>query len=278
MLSSFVKTRAAFSFARAFGCKAGFKTINVEKRGNIGCITLNRPKALNALSTEMLGEIMEATKCINNNPNIGAIVISGSERAFAAGADVKEMAEMSYVDTLNQEFLKAETSLGFQKKPVIAAVNGFALGGGCELAMACDIIIAGEGAKFGQPEVKLGITPGLGGTQRLVRAIGKSRAMELVLTGDMIDAEEAKSLGLVSRIVPKEKVVEEAMKTAAKIASLSKPVIAKAKASVQKAQEVSLQEGLDFERELFHSCFALEDRKEGMDAFLNKRTPQFKDC
>jgi enoyl-CoA hydratase len=250
--------------------------ILVETRGAAGLITLNRPAALNALCDALMIELGTALRAFDADHTIGAIVITGSEKAFAAGADIKEMKDKSFADVVADDFIgnRWETVLEI-KKPVIAAVAGFALGGGCELAMMCDIIIAADTAKFGQPEINLGIIPGAGGTQRLTRAVGKAKAMEMILTGRMMDAAEAERAGLVSRIVPAAELVAEAVKVAEKIATLSRPVVAMAKEAVNIAHETSLTEGVRFERRVFQSCFALADRSEGMTAFAEKRKPSF---
>ncbi|MDR3518618.1 MAG: enoyl-CoA hydratase [Azospirillaceae bacterium] len=254
-----------------------YDNILVESRGAVGLITLNRPKALNALSDALVTELGHALAGFEADDAIGAIVITGSERAFAAGADIKEMASRSFVDVYLADFITAKwEQVAKARKPVIAAVAGFALGGGCELAMMCDFIIAADTARFGQPEITIGTIPGAGGTQRLTRFVGKSKAMEMVLTGRMIDATEAERSGLVSRIVPAAELVEEAVKTAAKIAALSRPIVLLAKEAVNRAYETTLAEGVRFERRLFHSTFATADQKEGMSAFVEKRPPEFK--
>jgi enoyl-CoA hydratase len=254
-----------------------FENILVSNKGRVGLITLNRPKALNALCDALVAELGKALDAFEADPEIGAIVITGSEKAFAAGADIKEMKDRSFIDVYAKDFI----TIGWERvaqcrKPVIAAVAGFALGGGCEMAMMCDFIIAAETAKFGQPEVTLGIIPGAGGTQRLARAVGKAKAMDLVLTGRMMDAAEAERAGLVARVVPAEKLLEEAMAAAEKIAAMSLPVAMMAKESVNRAFETTLAEGIRFERRMFHAAFATEDQKEGMAAFVDKRKPAFK--
>jgi enoyl-CoA hydratase len=253
-----------------------YEHILVERRGAIGILQLNRPKMLNALSVDVFREIARAIDDYEADETIGAIVITGSERAFAAGADIKEMQPKGYIDMFKADFIAIG---GYRvaecRKPTIAAVSGFALGGGCELAMMCDIIIASDTAKFGQPEITLGTIPGLGGTQRLTRAVGKSKAMDLCLTGRMMDAAEAERAGLVSRIVAADKLMEEAVAVADKIASMSKPAVMAAKEAVNRAFESTLAEGLSAERNLFHGTFALEDRSEGMAAFMAKRPPKF---
>ncbi len=252
-----------------------YKTIIVETRGRVGLITLNRPKALNALNAELISELNQALDRYESDDGVGAIVVTGSERAFAAGADIKEMQEKSFGDVIRNDFIAPWERITRCRKPVIAAVAGYALGGGCELAMMCDIIIAADTAKFGQPEITLGTLPGSGGTQRLTRAVGKSKAMEMILTGRMMDAEEAERANLVSRVVAAEDVVDEAIKTAERIADMSMPVVAMAKEAVNRAYETTLSEGVRFERRLFQASFATEDRTEGMAAFAEKRQPAF---
>ncbi len=251
------------------------ETIIVEKRGKVGLITLNRPKALNALNSRVLREIVAAAGSFDADAEVGAIVITGSEKAFAAGADIKEMQEKSYVDVYMEDFFAGWEGLTRIRKPVIAAVSGYALGGGCELAMMCDFIIAADNAKFGQPEITLGVMPGMGGSQRLTRFVGKSKAMDMCLTGRMMDAAEAERSGLVSRVVPAAELVEEALKSAARIADMSLPAVMMTKEAVNRAYETTLAEGLRFERRVFHSMFALEDQKEGMAAFTEKRQAKF---
>ncbi len=254
-----------------------YENILVETRGRVGLITLNRPKALNALSPELMRELGEALTSFGSDDSIGAIVITGSEKAFAAGADIKAMKDWGYMDVYKADYITAEwETINGIRKPVIAAVAGYALGGGCELAMMCDFILAADTAKFGQPEINLGVLPGAGGTQRLPRFVGKAKAMEMVLTGRMMDAAEAERCGLVSRVLPPERLLDEAIKTAEKICELSLPVVMLAKESVNRAFETTLSEGVRFERRLFHSCFAIEDQKEGMAAFVEKRKPAFK--
>ena len=252
------------------------ETIIVEARGGVGLIRLNRPAALNALNSALLGELNEALSEFEQDKKIGAIVITGSEKAFAAGADIKEMQSMKFADMYLTDFFSGWDNVTRIRKPIIAAVSGYALGGGCELAMMCDFIIASDTAKFGQPEITLGVMPGMGGSQRLTRSIGKSKAMDLCLTGRMMDAAEAERCGLVSRVVPTSELLEEALKDASKIASFSQPVVMMAKETINRAYETTLAEGLRFERRVFHSMFALEDQKEGMAAFTAKRTPSFK--
>uniref|UniRef100_A0A8C4DE30 Enoyl-CoA hydratase, mitochondrial n=1 Tax=Dicentrarchus labrax TaxID=13489 RepID=A0A8C4DE30_DICLA len=257
-----------------------YEYILVEKRGdqsNVGFIQLNRPKALNALCDGLMKEVGQALDAFETDSEVGAIVITGSDRAFAAGADIKEMQNRTFQECYGGNFLAHWNRVSTVKKPVIAAVNGFALGGGCELAMMCDIIYAGEKAQFGQPEILLGTIPGAGGTQRLTRAVGKSLAMEMVLTGDRINAQEAKQSGLVSKIYPVDQLVSEAVKCGEKIASNSKLVSAMAKEAVNAAYELTLAEGNRLEKRLFHATFATDDRKEGMTAFVEKRKASFQD-
>ncbi|XP_064478861.1 enoyl-CoA hydratase, mitochondrial-like [Ornithodoros turicata] len=255
-----------------------YQNIIIEKKGaqqNVALVTLNRPKALNALSGPLMNEVANAVDELNADKSVGAIVITGSEKAFAAGADIKEMQPKDFPSCFTESFLSNWEKVAQSTKPVIAAVNGYALGGGCELAMMCDIIYAGENAKFGQPEIALGTIPGAGGTQRLTKAIGKSRAMELVLTGNHITAAEADKYGLVSKVFPVDKVVDEAVKLAEKIASFSQVSVAICKESVNNAYETTLSQGLKVEKRLFHATFALDDRKEGMSAFVEKRPAKF---
>ena len=252
-----------------------YETILVETRGKVGLITLNRPQALNALNSQLLGEVNQALDAFEADANIGCIVVTGSEKAFAAGADIKEMAGLSYPQIyLDNQFSGWERVAG-RRKPMIAAVAGFALGGGCEFAMMCDFIIAADNAKFGQPEIKLGVMPGMGGTQRLTRLVGRAKAMEMCLTGRMMGAEEAERSGLVARVVPAAELLNDALKTAETIASMSLPVVMMTKETVNRADEVTLQEGIRFERRVFHAMFATADQKEGMAAFVEKRAPRF---
>ena len=254
-----------------------FACILVETKDKVGLITLNRPKALNALNDELMNELGVALKRFDADEGVQCIVITGSEKAFAAGADIAAMANYSYMDTYKEDYITRNWETIRQiRKPVIAAVAGYALGGGCELAMMCDFIIAAENAKFGQPEIKLGTMPGAGGTQRLPRAISKSKAMDMCLTARMMDAAEAERAGLVSRIVPVEKLLEEALTAANTIASMSLPMVMMIKDSVNRAYETSLSEGIHFERRLFQASFATEDQKEGMQAFMEKRPAVFK--
>ncbi len=254
----------------------GYETIICETKGKVGLIRLNRPKALNALNTTVMHEITAALDGFEAEARIGAIVITGSEKAFAAGADIKEMQPLSYAEAYALDFFAHWERLTRIRKPIIAAVAGYALGGGCELAMMCDFIIAAESAKFGQPEITLGVMPGMGGSQRLTRAVGKAKAMEMCLTGRMMDAKEAERSGLVSRVVANNELIEEALKAADKIAAFSMPAVMMVKEAVNRADEATLAEGLRFERRLFHSLFAMEDQKEGMTAFIEKRTASFK--
>uniref|UniRef100_A0A023GKW4 Probable enoyl-CoA hydratase, mitochondrial n=1 Tax=Amblyomma triste TaxID=251400 RepID=A0A023GKW4_AMBTT len=266
------------ALARRGFAAAAYENILVEKKGaqqNVALVTLNRPKALNALSSALMTEVGDAIDALNKDESVGCIVITGSEKAFAAGADIKEMQSLTFAKCFTGNFLSHWDKVAHSIKPVIAAVNGYALGGGCELAMMCDIIYAGENAKFGQPEIILGTLPGAGGTQRLTKAIGKSRAMEMVLTGNQITAAEAEKYGLVSKVFPPGQLVEEAIKLAEKIAGYSQVSVALCKESVNHAFETTLQEGLRVEKRLFHASFALEDRKEGMTAFVEKRPPKY---
>src|SRR5215468_7431413 len=248
----------------------------VETTGRVGVIRLNRPQALNALNTALMSELAAAIDAFEADAGIGCIVITGSDKAFAAGADIKEMAGKSFMDAFMGNFVASWDRVARARKPVVAAVAGYALGGGCELAMQCDLIIAADNARFGQPEIKLGVIPGIGGTQRLTRAVGKAKAMDLILTGRMMDAAEAEHCGLVARVVPLAELMNETMKVADTIAALSLPSIMVAKEAVNRAFEVSLTEGVAFERRVFHGLFATEDQKEGMAAFVEKRPPQFK--
>jgi len=254
-----------------------FQNILAETRGRVGLITLNRPRQLNALNDALMDELGAALLAFDADDGVGAIVITGNEKAFAAGADIAAMARWSYMDVYRTGYISRNwETLTQVRKPVIAAVCGFALGGGCELAMMCDIVIAADSARFGQPEIKLGVIPGAGGTQRLPRAVGKAKAMDLILTGRMMDAAEAERAGLVSRVVPAASVLDEAIAAGAVIAEYSLPSVMMAKESINRAQQMTLDEGVLFERRVFHSLFATEDQKEGMDAFLAKRKPTFK--
>jgi enoyl-CoA hydratase len=252
------------------------KSEKIGEKQNVGLITLNRPKALNALCAQLMHELNEAIESFDKDDNVGAIIITGNERAFAAGADIKEMKDNTFSKNIKGAFLEHWNGVAKAKKPTIAAVNGYALGGGCELAMMCDIIYAGDKAKFGQPEIAIGTIPGAGGTQRLTRAVGKSKAMEIVLTGQQFTAQEAESSGLVSKVVPADQLLNETVKLAEKIASHSQVAVALAKDSVNKAYETTLQQGLDYEKRLFWATFATADQKEGMSAFAEKRAPNFK--
>lgn len=254
-----------------------YENIETSTQGHVGLIRLNRPKALNALCAALIVELGDALDGFEADDNIRCVVLTGSEKAFAAGADITEMADKSYVGAYLENFITdGWERVTTCRKPVIAAVAGYALGGGCELAMMCDFILAADNAKFGQPEITLGTIPGAGGTQRLTRFVGKSKAMEMVLTGRMMDAEEAERAGLVSRIVPLESLMEEAIKAADTIADMSMPVVFMAKEAVNRSYETTLSEGVRFERRVFHSTFATEDQKEGMAAFVEKRQPEFK--
>ncbi|MEO6533777.1 MAG: enoyl-CoA hydratase [Pseudolysinimonas sp.] len=252
-----------------------YSTILVEQRGRVGLITLNRPEALNAINSQLLTELLAAATAFDADAGVGAIVITGSERAFAAGADIKEMADKGYLDMYLADVFAIGDRLTAIRTPLIAAISGYALGGGCELAMMCDILIASDTAKFGQPEIKLGVIPGIGGSQRLTRAVGKALAMDLILTGRTIDAAEALRAGLVARVVPADRLLDEAMDAAATIAGMSLPVAMLAKESVNAAFETTLSSGLRFERRIFDSLFATDDQKEGMRAFTEKRDPRF---
>ena len=252
-----------------------YETILVTREGRVGTITLNRPKALNALNTQVMHEVTAAAAEFDADPGIGAIIITGSAKAFAAGADIKEMSSKSYSEVFDSDFFSEWAKLTAVRIPLIAAVAGYALGGGCELAMMCDVIIAADNAKFGQPEIKLGVLPGWGGSQRLTRAIGKSKAMDMILTGRMMDAVEAERSGLVSRVVPVDALLDEANSVATTIASMSRSASRMCKEAVNRAFESSLAEGLLYERRLFHSAFATDDQTEGMAAFIEKRDPNF---
>jgi enoyl-CoA hydratase len=252
-----------------------YETILVEQRGRVGLITLNRPKALNALNVQLAKDVTGALKIFDASEDIGCIVIAGSEKAFAAGADIKEMQALSYQDAHRLDWFHLWDLMPTIRKPIIAAVSGYALGGGCELAMMCDFIVASETAKFGQPEIKLGVMPAMGGSQRLTRAVGKAKAMDMCLTGRMMDVQEAERSGLVSRVVPAAGLMDEAMEAAATIAAMSLPVARMNKEAVNVAFETPLTQGLLYERRMFQSLFALNDQKEGMGAFVEKRPPQF---
>jgi enoyl-CoA hydratase len=252
-----------------------FETILVETRGRVGLVTLNRPQSLNALNSTLVGELNQALDGFEADAGIGCVVITGSEKAFAAGADIKEMQGKAYPATYLDDFITSWDRVAGRRKPIIAAVAGFALGGGCELAMMCDFILAADTARFGQPEIKLGVMPGAGGTQRLTRFVGKAKAMDMCLTGRMMDAAEAERCGLVSRVIPAADLVEEALKTATAIAGMSLPIAMMTKESVNRAYETTLAEGIRFERRVFHAMFATADQKEGMAAFVEKRPARF---
>lgn len=254
-----------------------YETLIVTTRGPVGLIQLNRPKQLNALNDRLMTELAQALDGFEADDGIGAIVVTGSEKAFAAGADIKEMAGYGFIDVYSGDFITRKWQrLAQCRKPTIAAVAGYALGGGCEVAMMCDFILAGDNARFGQPEINIGTIPGSGGTQRLTRFVGKSKAMEMCLTGRQMDAAEAERCGLVSRVVPVAELVDEAVRVAERIAKLSRPVVMMCKEAVNRAYETTLEEGVRFERRLFHATFGTEDQKEGMAAFVEKRQPQFK--
>jgi enoyl-CoA hydratase len=253
-----------------------YQNILVETQGRVGIIRLNRPQALNALNKALIAELTQAIEAFDADEKIGCMLITGNDKAFAAGADIKEMADKPFIDAYLGDFVSNWNVAARARKPIVAAVAGFALGGGCELAMQCDIVIAADTAKFGQPEIKLGVIPGIGGTQRLARAVGKAKAMDLILTGRMMDAAEAEKSGLVARLVPPEKLMDEAMKVAEAIANMSLPSVLAGKEAVNRAFEGGLSEGMAFERRIFHSLFATEDQKEGMKAFIEKRTPKWK--
>ena len=253
-----------------------YENIVVESKGRVGIIRLNRPNALNALNRALIAELTQAIDAFDKNDNIGCLLITGSDKAFAAGADIKEMADKTFIQAYGGNFAADWDRAAHARKPIVAAVAGFALGGGCELAMHCDIIIAADTAKFGQPEIKLGVIPGIGGTQRLTRAVGKAKAMDLVLTGRLMDAAEAERSGLVARVVPAANLMDEAMKVADTIAGMSLPSVMAGKEAVNVAFEVPLAEGVRFERRVFHSLFATDDQKEGMKAFVEKRKPNWK--
>ncbi|CAH1100971.1 unnamed protein product [Psylliodes chrysocephalus] len=285
VLSKFLGNKSNFKYnqvtknVRLFSAVAdNFEFIKLSKTGeqqNIGLIQLNRPKALNALNNGLMEEVGKALEKLDSDSSVGAIVITGNEKAFAAGADIKEMANNTFAQCVGGNFLESWTKVSSTRKPLIAAVNGYALGGGCELAMMCDIIYAGESAKFGQPEILIGIIPGAGGTQRLIRSVGKSKAMEIVLTGNQVNAQDAEKMGLVSKVFPADKLLGETVKLAEKIASNSQITNAIAKECVNVALESTLKEGLRFEKRMFHACFATKDQKEGMAAFVEKRKAKF---
>jgi len=255
---------------------AEYELVLTEKDGAVGIVTLNRPKALNALNAQLIDEAVAALQAFDADPEIGCMILTGSERAFAAGADIKEMASLTFAEAYAADFISRWDRIATMRKPLIAAVSGFALGGGCEVAMMCDTIIAADTAKFGQPEINLGVMPGAGGSQRLTRAVGKAKAMDLCLTGRMMDAHEAERSGLVARVVPADKLLSEATAMAAGIAKQSLPALMATKESVNRAFETGLADGVRFERRLFHALFSTEDQKEGMAAFAEKRKPSFK--
>ena len=253
-----------------------YQNIVIETHGRVGVIRLNRPQALNALNRALIAELTQAIEAFDADDKIGCLLLTGNDKAFAAGADIKEMADKSFIEVFLGNFVASWDAAARARKPIVAAVAGFALGGGCEIAMQCDIVIAADTAKFGQPEIKLGVIPGIGGTQRLARAVGKAKAMDLILTGRMMDAAEAEKSGLVARVVPAASLMEEAMKVADTIANMSLPSVLAGKESVNRAFESGLSEGIAFERRIFHSLFATEDQKEGMKAFVEKRKPEWK--
>jgi enoyl-CoA hydratase len=263
--------RSALLLQRAFS--SSYENVLVDVQNRVGVVTLNRPKALNALNDALVADIYAACKELDENSDVGAIVLTGSERAFAAGADIKQMSDKTFMDCYMGNMFEEWTKITTIRKPIIAAVNGFALGGGCELAMMCDMIVCGDGAKFGQPEITLGVIPGAGGTQRLTKAVGKSKAMDLCLTGRMMGAEEAERSGLVTQVFPSEELLDKAVEMAAKIGSFSLPTACMVKETVNASFETTLQQGLAFERRLFHSLFSTEDQTEGMRAFIEKRAP-----
>ena len=252
-----------------------FRTIEIERHGRAMVLRLNRPEALNALNAELIAEIDAALSDSEKDPGVGCVVLTGSEKAFAAGADIKEMRDKNFAEAFLEDFLGRWDAVARARKPIIAAVSGFALGGGCELAMMCDFILASETAQFGQPEIKLGVMPGAGGTQRLTRAVGKAKAMELCLTGRMMGAEEAERAGLVARVLPAAELLPEAIKTAQRVAAMSTPAVLSVKDAINRAFETSLAEGVRFERRAFHALFSTHDQKEGMTAFIEKRSPSF---
>ena len=253
-----------------------YENIIVETKGRVGVIRLNRPQALNALNKALIGELTQAVEAFDADDKIGCMLITGSDKAFAAGADIKEMADKPFIEAYLGDFVSNWDAVAHARKPIVAAVAGFALGGGCELALQSDVVIAADNAKFGQPEIKLGVIPGIGGTQRLTHAVGKAKAMDLILTGRMMDAAEAEKSGLVARVVPAANLMDEAMKVADTIANMSLPSVLAAKEAVNRAFESGLSEGVVFERRIFHALFATEDQKEGMKAFVEKRPPKWK--
>jgi enoyl-CoA hydratase len=253
-----------------------YENIVVETKGRVGIIRLNRPQALNALNKALVAELTQAIEVFDADDKIGCMLIAGSDKAFAAGADIKEMADKPFIEAYLGDFVSNWDAVAHARKPIVAAVAGFALGGGCELALQSDVVIAADNAKFGQPEIKLGVIPGIGGTQRLTHAVGKAKAMDLILTGRMMDAAEAEKSGLVARVVPAANLMDEAMKVADTIANMSLPSVLAAKEAVNRAFESGLSEGVVFERRIFHALFATEDQKEGMKAFVEKRPPKWK--
>ena len=253
-----------------------YENIIVETKGRVGIIHLNRPHALNALNKALIAELTQAIEAFDADGQVGCMLITGSDKAFAAGADIKEMADKPFIEAYLGDFVSNWNGAAKARKPIVAAVAGFALGGGCELAMQCDVVIAADNAKFGQPEIKLGVIPGIGGTQRLTHAVGKAKAMDLILTGRMMDAAEAEKSGLVARVVPASNLMDEAMEVADTIANMSLPSVLAGKEAVNRAFESGLSEGMAFERRIFHSLFATEDQKEGMKAFVEKRAPKWK--
>ncbi|PWI42653.1 enoyl-CoA hydratase [Streptomyces sp. ICBB 8177] len=257
------------------GASGAYETILVERRGRVALLTLNRPEALNALNLRLMTEVIAAAEACDRDPDVGCVVITGSRKAFAAGADIKEMRPRGYLDMYLDDWFAAWDRLARLRTPTVAAVSGYALGGGCELAMLCDVLLAADTAVFGQPEITLGVIPGIGGSQRLTRAVGKAKAMEMCLTGRTMDAAEAERAGLVSRVVPADDLLTEALAVAEKVAGMSAPVAMMAKEAVNRAFETTLAEGIHFERRLFHAVFATEDQKEGMTAFTDKRPPRF---
>lgn len=253
-----------------------YETILTEVNGRVGVITLNRPKALNALNSQLIAELNQALDDFEGNPDVGCIVLTGSEKAFAAGADIKEMSVLEYPQIYLDDFFAQADRIGQRRKPMIAAVAGYALGGGCELALMCDFIYAADNARFGQPEINLGVLPGIGGTQRLTRALGKAKAMEMCLTGRQMDAKEAETAGLVAQVFPADQLLAETLKAAQTIAEKSLPSTMMTKEAVNRVFEIGLSEGIRFERRIFHAIFATHDQKEGMQAFVEKRKPDFK--
>jgi enoyl-CoA hydratase len=253
-----------------------YENIVIETKGRVGIIRLNRPQALNALNKALVAELTQAIEVFDGDDKIGCMLIAGSDKAFAAGADIKEMADKPFIEAYLGDFVSNWDAVAHARKPIVAAVAGFALGGGCELALQSDVVIAADNAKFGQPEIKLGVIPGIGGTQRLTHAVGKAKAMDLILTGRMMDAAEAEKSGLVARVVPAANLMDEAMKVADTIANMSLPSVLAAKEAVNRAFEIGLSEGVVFERRIFHALFATEDQKEGMKAFVEKRAPKWK--